>query len=95
MSDNKLIIEFTQRFDSVIKDDFPGLRIENEENRDLLALVSQISKIDYSIDSKISNNFKELLLIKLQNDIDELSDAELDYAAGGLDNVRAEKDPEK
>lgn len=95
MSDNKLIIEFTQRFDSVIKDDFPGLRIENEENKDLLALVSKISKIDYSIDSKISNNFKEQLLIKLQNDIDELSDAELDYAAGGLDNVRAEKDPEK
>lgn len=97
MHENNLISKFNQAFDLITKGELHGLRLEDEENRDLLALVGKVSKIDYSSDSKIKETIKKHLLIKLKarNNNGELSDKELNYAAGGFDDVQEENDPEK
>lgn len=93
MSEKKLIVEFNQAFDLIIKGELRDLRGENEN---LLTFVNHVSKIDYSSDSKISEVLKKQLF-KMMNEHNingELSDVELDYAAGGLDDIREEDDPE-
>lgn len=94
MSEKNIIAEFTQALDLIIKGDYPGICIKNEENQNLLTLVGKISKIDYCGESKIKDLLKEKLIKNLQYEKGELSDTELDYAAGGLDNLRNAKDPE-
>jgi len=97
MNENNLIFEFNQAFDLITKGELRGLSIENDENRDLPALVAQISEIDYSSDSKINEILKKQLLIKLKarNNSGELNDKELDCAAGGFDDIQEENNPEK
>ena len=94
MIDKNLVTEFNQGFDLIINGDFKGLNIKNEENRSLLGLVGKIRKVDFSGDSKIGDSLKRQLLEKLQDD-GQLSDMELDWAAGGLDDLPKKNDPEK
>lgn len=97
MNEKDLITEFTQRLDSILKGDLRGLEVKNAENKELLTFTDQISKIDYSNESKKSEILKKQLLkmLKVQNNNGELSDDELNYAAGGLDDIWEENDPKK
>lgn len=94
MSEKNMIAEFSQAFDLIIKGELCDFRGDNE---DLLTFVNHVSKIDYSSDSKISEVLKKQLFKKMnENNFNgELSDTELDYAAGGLDDLREGSDPEK
>jgi len=97
MNEKDLITEFTERFDSILKGDQRGLEVKNIENKELLTFADQISKIDYSNESKNREILKSKLLkmLKEQNNSGELNDDELDAAAGGLNDFQIEDDPEK
>lgn len=97
MNEDNLITEFTERFDSILKGDQRVLEVKNIGNKDLITLAAQISKIDYSNESNKRETLKKQLLIMLKekNNSGELSDDELDAAAGGLNDFRIEDDPEK
>lgn len=94
MREENIIAEFTQALDLIIKGDYPGICMKNEENQNLLTLAGKISTIDYCDESKIKDLLKEKLIKKLKYEKGELSDTELDCAAGGLDGIRNAKDPE-
>lgn len=63
----------------------PEITANHEAYNQTMQLAAQITKMDYSGESKIKQILKERLLAKLAEGAqDELSDSELDLAAGGL-----------
>lgn len=89
MDEKKSIADFNRILDLILKEKPASLNMENVETNDLLALAAKISKTDYSGESKIYEILKQKLLkLKTESDNRELSDDELDCAAGGLSDFR-------
>ncbi|MEG6523046.1 hypothetical protein [Desulfotomaculum sp. 1211_IL3151] len=95
MTEQKLADRFSHDLEVILQSGRdPEEVASKDEYRQNLKLASQIAKIDYSGESKIQRTLKESLLAKLaegkvnqvglEQAADELSDSELDMAAGGL-----------
>lgn len=97
MDNLSLCNKFNQAFNLLIEGDPDIIERENGETKELLSLAKHILKIDYSNDSKIRKTLKNKLLIMINEEKHqgELSDADLDYAAGGLDDFQEENHSEK
>jgi len=88
MNEEQLAKDFNQRINSLFENGLFSINEEEEKDKKILLLAQQLTKIDYSKESKIRKSLKEKLMAKIEEktktDNGELSDDELDWVAGGV-----------